>query len=83
MALDLQYVPHGHGVPIDLSLLTSTKVVLFTPGEAGAAQYTGYLTNLTMIGQYAQQSGAATILLERRLACWTDRYLREIYLTVG
>lgn len=47
-------------------MLTSRKVVLFTPGEVEAPAYTGYLTNLTMIGQYAQEIGAATILLERR-----------------
>ncbi|KAB5554368.1 serine carboxypeptidase S28 [Coniochaeta sp. 2T2.1] len=43
-----------------------SPVVLFTPGEAGAAPYGGYLTNLTMIGQYAQEIGAATIIFEHR-----------------
>ncbi|OIW23514.1 serine carboxypeptidase S28 [Coniochaeta ligniaria NRRL 30616] len=43
-----------------------SPVVLFTPGEVEAPGYTGYLTNLTMIGQYAQEIGAATILLEHR-----------------
>ncbi|KAJ3558317.1 hypothetical protein NM688_g1004 [Phlebia brevispora] len=41
-------------------------IVLFTPGEANAEPYTGYLTNLTINGQIAQQEHAATIVLEHR-----------------
>ncbi|KIP11822.1 hypothetical protein PHLGIDRAFT_10371 [Phlebiopsis gigantea 11061_1 CR5-6] len=41
-------------------------IVLFTPGEANAAPYTGYLTNRTINGLIAQQEKAATIVLEHR-----------------
>ncbi|KAI0309586.1 serine carboxypeptidase S28-domain-containing protein [Amylostereum chailletii] len=41
-------------------------IVLFTPGEANAAPYTGYLTNSTVNGQIAQQEKGATIVLEHR-----------------
>jgi hypothetical protein len=40
-------------------------VVLFTPGEADAVHYTGYLTNSTIVGAYAEEIGGATIVLER------------------
>ncbi|VDC02128.1 unnamed protein product [Peniophora sp. CBMAI 1063] len=41
-------------------------IILFTPGEENAQQYTGYLTNDTINGQIAQQHGGATIVLEHR-----------------
>jgi hypothetical protein len=41
------------------------KVVLFTPGEADASLYTGYLTNQTIVGRYAKEIKGAMILLER------------------
>ncbi|KAI0261078.1 peptidase S28 [Gloeopeniophorella convolvens] len=41
-------------------------IVLFTPGEANAAPYTGYLTNRTVNGQIAQQQKGATVVLEHR-----------------
>lgn len=42
-------------------------MVLFTPGESEAADYTGYLTNVTITGLYAQEIKGAVILLERKL----------------
>jgi len=39
--------------------------VLFTPGETEAAPYTGWLTNRTMVGRYAQELGGAMIMIER------------------
>lgn len=45
-------------------------VVLFTPGESAAAPYTGYLTNRTITGLFAEAVGGATILLEHRY--WGD-----------
>lgn len=42
-------------------------MVLFTPGEAAAADYTGYLTNVTITGLYAQEIKGAVILLERNI----------------
>jgi hypothetical protein len=41
-------------------------VVLFTPGEEAADQYTGYLTNRTLTGVYAQEVKGAVVMLERR-----------------
>lgn len=41
-------------------------VVFFTPGESAAAGYTGYLTNRTITGLFAQAIGGATILMEHR-----------------
>ncbi|EIW61562.1 peptidase S28 [Trametes versicolor FP-101664 SS1] len=41
-------------------------VVLFTPGEANAQPYSGYLTNRTINGQIAQELGGVTIVLEHR-----------------
>jgi hypothetical protein len=41
------------------------KVVMFTPGEIAAVGYTGYLTNRTITGAYAQAIGGAVIMLER------------------
>ncbi|KAF5392923.1 hypothetical protein D9757_001233 [Collybiopsis confluens] len=41
-------------------------IILMTPGEANAAPYTGYLTNVTINGQIAQQQSGATIVLEHR-----------------
>ncbi|THH02165.1 hypothetical protein EW026_g651 [Hermanssonia centrifuga] len=45
---------------------TGGPIILFTPGEANAAPYTGYLTNATINGQIAQQEHGATIVLEHR-----------------
>ncbi|KAI0638520.1 peptidase S28 [Trametes polyzona] len=41
-------------------------IVLFTPGEANAQPYSGYLTNRTINGQIAQKLGGVTIVLEHR-----------------
>jgi hypothetical protein len=41
-------------------------IILFTPGEANAQPYTGYLTNETINGQIAQQQSGSTIVLEHR-----------------
>lgn len=41
-------------------------MVLFNPGEIAAAPYVGYLTNRTLSGVYAQELGAAAILVEHR-----------------
>ncbi|KAF7169373.1 hypothetical protein CNMCM6106_004298 [Aspergillus hiratsukae] len=43
-----------------------SPVVLFTPGEADASYYTGYLTNKTLVGLYAEEIGGAAIVLEHR-----------------
>ncbi|MCJ1433440.1 hypothetical protein MMC27_002800 [Xylographa pallens] len=47
-----------------------SPVVLFTPGEVAAAGYTGYLTNETITGLYAEAIGGAVVLLEHRY--WGD-----------
>jgi hypothetical protein len=44
-----------------------SPVILFTPGEAAAAPYSGYLTNRTLMGVFAEAIGAAVIVLEHRL----------------
>ncbi|KZV68146.1 peptidase S28 [Peniophora sp. CONT] len=49
-------------------------IVLFTPGEENAEQYTGYLTNLTINGQIAQQHGGATVVLEHRFFGQSNPY---------
>ncbi|KAF4991400.1 hypothetical protein FDECE_14055 [Fusarium decemcellulare] len=41
-------------------------VVLFTPGEAAAAPYTGYMTNQSIMGAFAQAIGAAVVMVEHR-----------------
>lgn len=41
-------------------------MVFFTPGEIKADQYTGYLTNLTITGQFAKAVGGAVVMLEHR-----------------
>ncbi|KAF8214001.1 peptidase S28 [Mycena galopus ATCC 62051] len=41
-------------------------IILFTPGEANAQPYDGYLTNVTINGQIAQQENGAAIVLEHR-----------------
>jgi len=45
-----------------------SPVVFFTPGEAAADQYTGYLTNRTITGIFAQAIGGAGVMLEHRYA---------------
>ena len=45
-------------------------VVVFTPGETAAAEYTGYLTNATITGQFAQAIGGAVVMIEHRY--WGD-----------
>ncbi|KAF7596990.1 hypothetical protein BBP40_011356 [Aspergillus hancockii] len=47
-----------------------SPVVLFTPGEAAADGYEGYLTNNTLTGVYAQEIQAAVVLIEHRY--WGD-----------
>lgn len=39
---------------------------MFTPGEAAAAAYTGYLTERTLTGMIAAAVGGAVILIERK-----------------
>lgn len=43
-----------------------SPVVFFTPGESAADQYTGYLTNRTIPGLFAQAVGAAVVMVEHR-----------------
>lgn len=43
-----------------------SPVVFFTPGEAAAAPYTGYLTNRTITGLFAQAIGGAVVIMEHR-----------------
>ncbi|KAJ5390371.1 uncharacterized protein N7496_001439 [Penicillium cataractarum] len=45
-------------------------VILFTPGEEAADEYTGYLTNRTITGVYAQEVKGAVVMLEHRY--WGD-----------
>lgn len=63
---------NGPGSPVSICTCSckkianvETKVVMFTPGEIAAAGYTGYLTNRTITGAYAQAIGGAVIMLER------------------
>ncbi|KAL4078879.1 peptidase S28 [Scleroderma yunnanense] len=49
-------------------------IVLFTPGEENAANYTGYLTNSTLNGLLAQQQNGATIVLEHRFFGLSNPY---------
>lgn len=42
------------------------QVVLFQGGEDNGALFTGYLTNKTLSGVYAQEVGGAALLLERK-----------------
>ncbi|KAG6833978.1 hypothetical protein H0H93_012826, partial [Arthromyces matolae] len=41
-------------------------IILSTPGESNAEGYDGYLTNVTINGQIAQQESGSTIVLEHR-----------------
>ena len=38
---------------------------MFTPGEASAEYYSGYMTNRTLVGMFAQAMKGAVIILER------------------
>ncbi|KAH8118755.1 peptidase S28 [Phellopilus nigrolimitatus] len=49
-------------------------IILFTPGEANAAPYTGYLTNVTINGLVAQQQNGSTIVLEHRFYGLSNPY---------
>jgi hypothetical protein len=42
--------------------------VVFTPGEAAADPYIGYLTNKTITGLYAQEVEGAVLMVEREFA---------------
>jgi len=44
-----------------------SPVILFTPGEANATGYQGYLTNRTLTGLLAQAVGGAVVMIERRI----------------
>lgn len=54
---------------------------MFTPGEAAADPYIGYLTNQTITGLYAQEVEGAVLMVEREFAqfhcinCLWDRIL--------
>ncbi|KZW00377.1 hypothetical protein EXIGLDRAFT_639437 [Exidia glandulosa HHB12029] len=41
-------------------------IIIFTPGEANFQGYSGYLSNTTVNGRFAQENGGATIVLEHR-----------------
>src|SRR3569833_838047 len=43
-----------------------SPVVFMTPGESAADGYTGYLTNRTITGLFAQASGGAVVMMEHR-----------------
>ncbi|MCJ1226910.1 hypothetical protein MMC12_003565 [Toensbergia leucococca] len=49
----------------DLGTL-SQRVVFFTPGEQDASIYTGFLSNATIAGAYAQAIGGAVVMMEHR-----------------
>lgn len=54
------------------------QVVLFTPGEIAAAGYTGYLTNRTITGLYAQALGGAVVMIERELEHKNSVYIADL-----
>lgn len=66
MARDHRYFHshHRHGIN-RISSYEYFQVVLFTPGEIAADQYTAYLTNKTLTGLYAQEINGAVVMLER------------------
>lgn len=39
--------------------------MIFTPGEVAAEAYTGYLTNQTITGLFAQEIKGAVLMVER------------------
>lgn len=43
-----------------------SPIVLFTPGEIAADGYTGYLTNKTITGLFAEAIGGAVVMIEHR-----------------
>ncbi|KAH8690492.1 putative serine peptidase [Talaromyces proteolyticus] len=43
-----------------------SPIVVFQPGEGDASGYTGYLSNKTLSGLYAQEMGGAVLILEHR-----------------
>lgn len=45
-------------------------VIFFNPGEVPAATYTGYLTNRTITGMFAEAVGGAVVMVEHRY--WGD-----------
>ncbi|KAK6087654.1 serine carboxypeptidase S28 [Seiridium cupressi] len=47
-----------------------SPIIVFTPGEAAAAAYTGYLTERTLTGMIAAALGGAVVLIEHRY--WGD-----------
>ncbi|TFY66062.1 hypothetical protein EVG20_g5021 [Dentipellis fragilis] len=49
-------------------------MVLFTPGESNADEFTGYLTNMSMTGLIAQQEHGVTIVLEHRFFGYSNPY---------
>lgn len=53
-----------------------SPVVFFTPGEVEASGYTGYLTNKTITGLFAQAVGGAVVMMERTMSPENDRERR-------
>ncbi|KAI0938023.1 hypothetical protein AcV7_003333 [Taiwanofungus camphoratus] len=49
-------------------------IVLFTPGEVSMDGYEGYLANVTMNGQIAQQESGAAVVLEHRFFGYSNPY---------
>ncbi|KAI6044410.1 peptidase S28 [Pisolithus marmoratus] len=49
-------------------------IILMTPGEVNAQNYTGYLTNNTINGLIAQQQNGATIVIEHRFFGLSNPY---------
>lgn len=47
---------------------SGSPIVLMTPGEVAAEAYTGYLSNRTLTGLFAQAIGGAVIILEREIS---------------
>ena len=45
-----------------------SPVVMFTPGEASATGFEGYLANYTISGRLAQELKAAVVIVERKLS---------------
>jgi Serine carboxypeptidase S28 len=89
MGRDHRYFHFHHHPRFDQNPPYNFQVVLFTPGEEAADGYTGYLTNKTITGLYAQEINGAVVMLERKSSsqpnplnhktklmsfCCTDRY---------
>ncbi len=56
-----------------------SPIIIFTPGEAAAAPYVGYLTDAAITGLIAKEIGGAVVLVEHRY--WGDSSPFEVQST--